>query len=69
MSFLLEAAATRDRLMPVPRFRSAPDVWCQVLQDYHPKLCDELHLMQGDEIRLISKLEPGWWQGEHNGKV
>lgn len=44
---------------------------CRVLYPYDPANGDELELVEGDIITIISKELPdkGWWKGELHGKV
>lgn len=44
---------------------------CKVLYPYEPSNGDELELVEGDIITIISKELPdkGWWKGELHGKV
>lgn len=44
---------------------------CKVLYPYEPANGDELELIEGDIITIISKELPdkGWWKGEMHGKV
>lgn len=44
---------------------------CKVLYPYEPSNGDELELIEGDLITIISKDLPdkGWWKGELHGKV
>lgn len=45
--------------------------FCKVLYPYEPANGDELELVEGDIITIISKELPdkGWWKGEMHGKV
>lgn len=44
---------------------------CKVLYPYEPANGDELELIEGDVITIISRELPdkGWWKGELHGKV
>jgi SH3 domain-containing protein 21 len=44
---------------------------CKVLYAYNPLNEDELKLVEGDVVTLLSKELPdkGWWKGELRGKV
>ncbi|XP_031596537.1 SH3 domain-containing protein 21 [Oreochromis aureus] len=49
--------------------RKKPTRKCEVLFPYSPVNEDEMELVAGDTIEIISEIEDGWWMGVKNGKV
>ncbi|KAK2844871.1 hypothetical protein Q5P01_011530 [Channa striata] len=42
---------------------------CEVAFAYTPVNSDELELVIGETLEIISEIEDGWWMGKRNGKV
>uniref|UniRef100_A0A3Q2YZ52 SH3 domain containing 21 n=1 Tax=Hippocampus comes TaxID=109280 RepID=A0A3Q2YZ52_HIPCM len=58
---------TSTRLGPPKRMKQART--CEVVFAYSPVNEDELQLVVGETVEILSEIEDGWWMGIKNGSV
>jgi len=48
--------------------RRSDQQYCEALYEFQPQNPDEIRLVVGAKIRIISRADANWWEGECNGR-
>ncbi|KAL5253947.1 hypothetical protein ACHWQZ_G013645 [Mnemiopsis leidyi] len=61
--FLKDFRRKSDQPPPAPQ-----EEYCEALYEFQPQNPDEIKLVVGAKIRIISRADANWWEGECNGR-